>query len=142
MIDSRDINDLHPIVQAMARLHKDYCKEAGFDILIYATYRDHEFQDSLYAKGRTVKGSIVTNAKGGQSFHNWRVAYDAVPLRDGKPVWNNKTKEDKELWNKMGELGELVGLEWGGRWKFVDMPHFQHTQGLTYQDFASGKNIS
>ena len=143
MIDSRDINELHPLVQAMCRLHIEECTKAGIRVIVYQTYRDHEYQNHLYAQGRTRPGKIVTNAKGGQSFHNWRVAYDMAPMRNGQIVWGTSSAEDKALWNKVGELGELVGMEWGGRWKrFVDMPHFQYTQGLTYTDFANGKNIS
>lgn len=142
MIDSRDIGELHPFVQAMCRQHIDECAKQGLRITVYATYRSSKFQDSLYAKGRTAKGNIVTNAKGGQSYHNWRVAYDAAPLDDnGKINWST-TGESGKRWRKMGEIGRSIGLEWGGDWKFVDMPHFQYTQGLHWRDFQAGKNLT
>lgn len=114
------------------------CKDKGIDVILTSTYRDKESQDALYAQGRTTPGKKVTNAKGGQSMHNWRVAFDLVPVINGKAVWN-----DDNLWNRVGEIGESVGLEWGGRWsKFIDKPHLQFTQGLTLADFNAGKMIT
>lgn len=114
------------------------CKDKGIDVILTSTYRDKESQDALYAQGRTTPGKKVTNAKGGQSMHNWRVAFDVVPVINGKAVWN-----DDNLWNRVGEIGESVGLEWGGRWsKFIDKPHLQFTQGLTLADFNAGKMIT
>jgi hypothetical protein len=37
-------------------------------------------QDALYAQGRTRKGLRVTNAKGGQSYHNYGLAADCALL--------------------------------------------------------------
>ena len=35
-------------------------------------------------------------------------------------------------WDLVGQVGESLGLEWGGRWKSgADMPHFQLLEGLT-----------
>lgn len=138
MINSRDINDLHPKVKEMAEAMLALCKDNGIDIILTSTYRDIESQNTLYAQGRTSPGKKVTNAKGGQSMHNWRVAFDVVPIVNGKAVWN-----DDNLWNRVGEIGESVGLEWGGRWsKFIDKPHLQFTQGLTLADFNAGKMIT
>ncbi len=126
MIDSRKIEDLDPIVQALCHKFIHNCKEAGIDVLITATYRDNEFQDSLYAQGRTKSGKIVTNAKGGQSMHNFRVAFDFVPLTDGKANWN-----DLKLFDKCGAIGKQLGLEWGGDFKSIkDRPHFQYTNHM------------
>ena len=141
MINSRDLKELHPIVQAKAHTFIERCRQAGIDILITSTYRDHASQNALYAQGRTIKGKIVTNARGGDSFHNWRVAFDCVPIRNGKPVWGT-TGEDGKLWKKVGEIGQSCGLEWAGSWKsFPEFAHFQHTNGLTLQDFKAGKKI-
>ena len=69
---------------------------------------------------------ILTNAGPGQSLHNYGMAFDGVPLRDGKPVWGTRTKEDKDVWAMYGEIAESVGLEWSGRWKrFREYPHCQ-----------------
>jgi peptidoglycan L-alanyl-D-glutamate endopeptidase CwlK len=137
MIDSRDIKELHPIVLEKTQAFIAKCKENGIDALITSTYRDNAAQDALYAKGRTKPGAIVTNAKAGQSFHNYRVAFDFVPIVHGKPDWNNT-----ETFKKCGEIAESVGLEWAGRWKkFKEMAHCQYTGGLTLKDFQNGKKL-
>ena len=137
MINSRKIEDLHPHVASLCRKFIEQCKEAGVDVLVTSTYRDHESQNALYAQGRTAPGKIVTKAKGGKSFHNHKVAFDVVPLVNGKAIWN-----DEGLWRKIGQIGQEVGLEWGGNWKFQDKPHFQYTGGLTLADFQAGKTLT
>lgn len=137
MVNSRKLSDLHPKVMQMAMEFIRRCQEAGIDVLITSTWRDHESQNALYAQGRTTKGNKVTNAKGGQSFHNWRVALDFAPLKFGKVDWN-----DLETFKLCGEIGEAVGFEWAGRWtKFPEWAHLQYTGGLTLADFQAGKKL-
>jgi len=135
---SRLLSDLHPTVQAKCEAHLSACKAAGIDLLVTCTYRDSETQNALFAQGRTAPGPKVTNARGGQSLHNYRVAYDVVPLRNGKPVWKT-TGEDGDLWQTVGELGVEHGLEWAGKWKkFREFPHFQYTGGHPLSHFQNG----
>lgn len=141
MINSRQVSALHPRVQDMCADFLSRCADAGIDILITSTYRDAESQAALYAQGRTAPGPRVTNARPGESWHNWRVAFDVVPLRNGKPVWGT-SGADGVLWQQVGQLGEAVGLEWAGRWKtFKELAHFQFTGGLTLADFRAGKTL-
>lgn len=138
MINSRKLSDLHPKVAAAAMQHIAECKAIGIDLLVTSTFRDYESQDSLYAQGRTAPGKVVTNARGGQSFHNFRVAYDVVPLRAGKPVWD----AEDPIWKQVGDAGKACGLEWAGDWKkSKEFPHFQLTGGLTLSDFQKGKHL-
>jgi len=137
MINSRDITELHPKVKILCQAFIDTCKKEGIDILITSTYRDFESQNALYAVGRTKKGKKVTNAKGGQSFHNYRVAFDFVPIVNGKAVWN-----DLPLFKKCGAIAQSVGLEWAGNWvSFKEYVHCQFTGGLTLKDFQNGKTL-
>ena len=79
----------------------------------------------------------MTNAKPGQSFHNYRVAFDFVPIVNGKAMWN-----DLDTFNKCGEIAESVGLEWAGRWKsFKELAHCQYTNGKTLAQFEVGESI-
>ena len=136
---SRKIEDLHPTVQDKCRAHMAACEEAGISLIITSTYRSPEEQAVLYAQGRTAPGKIVTKAKPGQSMHNHRLAYDVVPLRNGKPVWGT-SGEDGVLWRKVGALGVEQGLEWAGNWvKFKESAHFQWTNGLTLAELQAGK---
>lgn len=141
MINSRRVCDLHPAVQRRCNTFLEACAAEGIDILITSTYRDHESQNALYAQGRTIAGRKVTNARGGQSWHNWRLAFDVVPLRNGKPVWGT-SGADGVLWERIGLIGESCDLEWAGRWKsFKELAHFQFTGGLTLADLQNGKTL-
>jgi peptidoglycan LD-endopeptidase CwlK len=129
MINSRQLGDLTPEACDLARRFEIACQETGIDVLIYSTYRDLEAQAALYAEGRTMPGSVRTLARPGESFHNYRVAFDCVPLRHGKPVWQS----EDPLWLEIGLIGESLGLEWAGRWtgELREKCHFQDTVGLT-----------
>lgn len=138
MINSRKLEDLHPKVKTLCEQFIHSCDAIGIDVLITSTYRDMESQTALYAQGRTTKGNIVTNAKAGQSMHNYRVAFDFVPIVGGKCVWN-----DAGLFAKCGRIAESLGLEWAGAWsgKFKETAHCQFTGGLSLADFQKGKTL-
>lgn len=137
MINSRDINDLRTPVRDMAQRFIDQCAAAGIDVLITSTYRDAESQDALYAQGRTAPGRKVTNARAGHSFHNFQVAFDFVPIVNGKAQWN-----DLAAFERCGEIAESIGLEWAGRWEaFKEMAHCQYTGGLSLADFRNGAEL-
>jgi len=137
MINSRKLEDLHPKVKLLCERFVASCAKQNIDVLITSTYRDGESQNALYAQGRTAPGKIITKAKAGQSFHNWKCAFDFVPIVNGKAQWN-----DTALFTKCGEIAEAVGLEWAGRWKtFKELAHCQYTNGLTLQDFQQGKSF-
>jgi peptidoglycan L-alanyl-D-glutamate endopeptidase CwlK len=137
MINSRKIEDLHPTVQKMCIDFKEKCLKAGIDVLITSTYRDFESQAEIYAQGRTKPGRKVTNAPAGKSYHNWRIAFDFVPVVHGKAMWN-----DTATFERCGVIAESCGLEWAGRWKtFKELAHCQYTGGLTLADFNNGKTI-
>ena len=127
----RNVSQLHPELQKkVVKLQKE-CLKAGIKIKIGECFRTVAEQNALYAKGRTVPGSIVTNAKGNSysSMHQWGVAFDFFldmdVDKDGKTsddAFNNATK----MFNKVGAIGKKLGLEWGGDWKSIkDLPHFQ-----------------
>ncbi len=141
MISSRKLEDLDPSVCTAAKAALTECEAAGLDVLIYCTYRDFEAQADLYASGRTKPGAWKTNAKAGQSWHNWRCALDLVPLRHGKPIWGttgngidtdptDDERDDLELWQRVAVIFKSRGFEWGGDWlRARDFPHFQRPDG-------------
>jgi len=163
MIASRKLSDLVPKVALIVEKFIEACREAGYEIIVTCTYRDDESQNALYAIGRTIKGECVTaqrpmgrtvtNAKGGESFHQYKVAIDIVVLRHGKAVWDTSgdgiddnpaddETDNLELWQRVGAIGESVGLTWAGRWvKMKEYAHFQYTGGLTLKDFQNGRTL-
>jgi peptidoglycan L-alanyl-D-glutamate endopeptidase CwlK len=137
MINSRSLDDLNPVVKTLCEKFIASCAKNNIDIVITSTYRDFDAQNALYEQGRTLPGKKVTNARGGDSFHNWRVAFDFVPVVDGKARW-----DDGALFVQCGEIAEKLGLEWAGRWvKFKEMAHCQFTYGLSLADFKAGKTF-
>ena len=138
MINSRNLDDLAPPVKQRAEAFIASAKAKGIDLLVTSTYRDSESQDALYAQGRTTPGNVVTRAKAGQSWHNWRCALDVVPIVNGKAIW-----DDQAMWKQVGEIGKSCGLEWAGDWKtFKESPHFQYTGGLTLAQLQQGAKIA
>lgn len=95
-------------------------RSEGVDATVFETHRSMERQDSLYAQGRSAPGRIVTNVRGGGSWHNYGLAADVIMYNEqGTPGWHNDAP-----WDRYGAHAEANGLEWGGNWSsFVDLPH-------------------
>ncbi|MEW6115379.1 MAG: M15 family metallopeptidase [Nitrospirota bacterium] len=153
---SRRIDDLHPSVQKRAVLLLDRCAEQGIQVILICTQRDMKEQAALYAQGREeiakvnalravagmaplksiTENRIVTNAKPGDSLHNYGLAFDVVPLEAGKPIWDS----GHPVWQTIGKIGKECGLEWAGDWKrFKEFPHFQYTGGLSLAQVRQGQ---
>jgi peptidoglycan L-alanyl-D-glutamate endopeptidase CwlK len=144
---SRELSDLVPPARERCLKWQDACKKRGVDVLVYCTFRSRTEQDEIYKVGRTVvgenpstkkpMGNTVTNAQGGDSVHQWRCAWDAVPLVFGKPAWGRK-----DLYALMGTVAKDFGIEWAGNWKsFKEQAHFQYTGGLSLADLKQGKEV-
>jgi hypothetical protein len=135
----RRIASIHPSVATRARAMVHLCSQSGVEVVITQGLRSWQEQDQLYAKGRTILplGSehFVTMAKGGQSYHNFGLAFDIVVLDAiGKADWD----VSHSGWATAAEIGKSLGLEWGGDWKkFKDRPHFQYTGGLPLAECCS-----
>ena len=97
MINSRKLDDLIPVVHSKALLWLKECEKQGHNILITSTFRDFESQNALYALGRTKPGRKVTNAKAGQSFHNYRVALLGTDFRTKNGDLCNRRDSSRRL---------------------------------------------
>ena len=125
MLNSRDISLLRPDVAANCRKWLERCKEAGLNVLITNTVRDKEYQEYLYAQGRTRPGSIVTNGRT-PTFHadTAGLAFDFCKNVKGHEY------DDTAFFKKAAALAKEMGFSWGGDWKsFPDMPHIQWDNG-------------
>jgi len=129
---------IHNVVKesAIEMIKRAYAE--GIFVRITSGYRSTSEQNKLYAQGRTTPGKIVTNAKGGQSNHNYGLAIDYVLLsEDGKKAsW---TVNDK--WRRVASIGKSLGFSWGGEWEsFKDYPHLEMMGGLTLSQLQAGKH--
>jgi peptidoglycan LD-endopeptidase CwlK len=135
-----NILTLNITAQKAARNFLAKMKAAGLDIRIISGTRTYAEQDVIFAQGRTRPGKIVTNAKGGQSNHNFGIAWD-IGVFDSKGNY----LPESPLYAKTAELGLAKGLEWGGNWKKPDRPHFQLATGLsaaaTRKKFEAGEPL-
>ncbi len=126
------LTEVHPALAARARAMAEALAHSGFRIQITQGLRTWEEQDALYARGRTASpighAYIITNARGGQSYHNFGLAVDIVVLdANGKPNWDT----DHPGWAAAAVAGKSLDLEWGGDWTgFKDIPHYQYTNNL------------
>lgn len=122
MIDRRDhfrIN-LHPLYLPF---YDALCAKLGVEWQPYSGLRTFDEQTELYAKGRTSgmigKGFRVTNAKAGQSAHNYGCGTDWTKFdSQEKPIW--LLKEDSS-WQEYVTAVTAVGLRSGI--EFGDIDH-------------------
>lgn len=140
----KNLATLHPKAAALARVFLEkaaaFLKDTGVVVKIISGTRTYAEQNALYAKGRTLPGPKVTNARGGYSNHNFGVAFDIGLFQGAKYL------DESPIYSKLGPIGEAAGLEWGGRWKSMqDEPHYQAPTGLTLAQMrervASGKSV-
>lgn len=138
------ITGLHPYVLKQKNELVRLTKQRGITIIITDGYRSHEEQTRIYNQGRTTEGDIVTNAKAGQSLHNYGLAIDfALKLEDGSVIWDMEydgNGNGKSDWMEVVAIAKELGFEWGGDWnKFPDYPHLQMDFGLTIRELQRGK---
>src|SRR5476651_425932 len=102
MNSTDNLNTLHPKLRADAiTAYNEAVKEtpAGVHPVIDECYRTFEGSDHFYSLGRTVKnpdgfdpikkpmGDIVSDAKGGTSWHNFGLALDFHLVINGADYW-------------------------------------------------------
>lgn len=157
------IKEMHPKLRQEVLEMYNYANEKllgkGVRLRFAYTYRSPEEQKQLFKQRPK-----VTNADSWQSIHNYAMAFDIVLLvdkdGDGKfetASWDTKADFDKDReadWMEVANYFMSKGWEWGGNWKFTDMPHFQkvgkHTwktlknkidQGDYKEEVVNGKRI-
>ena len=117
-MSSRSIEDLTPETQELYNKFAVIMKSKGINYIVTCTFRSQDEQNSLFEKGRTKPGQIVTWTR--KSRHTDREAFDIAILKNGKISWN----VDDYL--EAGKIGRAVGLVWGGDFKTSkDRPHFE-----------------
>ncbi|MBL3550100.1 M15 family metallopeptidase [Chryseobacterium sp. KMC2] len=132
-VTSERIQLLHPLVRDEVKQIIKECDKAltgRAKIRITQGLRSFEEQERLYAIGRLTSGKKVTNAKAGQSIHNYGFAVDICLIIDGKMAswgtakdWDNDRVAD---WYECVKIFARHGWDWGGNWKtFKDLPHFE-----------------
>lgn len=138
------ITGLHPVVAENEGILVRMAARRGIEVVITHGYRSVEDQDALFAQGRSSSGRIVTNARGGESYHNYGLAIDfALRTPKGEIVWDMERDDNgngKADWLEVVDLAKELGFTWGGDWaNFPDYPHLQMDFGLSIRDLKRGK---
>jgi peptidoglycan L-alanyl-D-glutamate endopeptidase CwlK len=137
------IATLLPATQSKAREFMKAVAGRPLTYRILSGTRTYAEQDAL-----SRKRPKVTNARGGQSNHNFGIAWDVGIFENGKYYEGNTKKEDKAYVDLGASIKDsIAGLEWGGDWKtFVDKPHYQLATGKSVRQirllFEKGKSYA
>ena len=118
-----------PLLSAKIHTMASTIEQEGVEIRVTQGLRSWQEQNTLYAQGRTMPGPVVTNCKGGDSYHNFGMAVDCVPSQfaPGQP-YNPDWNPSHPAWKRMEAIGVSLGLTAGANFRtFPDNPHFQLT---------------
>lgn len=134
--------NLHPavrqeVIDTITEIEKTSFPES-VKIRIVQGLRTIEYQNELYAQGRTKPGNIVTKAKGGSSFHNYGLAIDFAIMYDDKNIsWDIEADKDHDGvkdWSEIVNAFKAKGWAWGGDWHSLkDYPHLEKSFGNTWR---------
>jgi len=124
---------LHPDFRGLVVLFLARCAERRVPIVIVETWRTEEAHLEDVANGRSwVKTSkhqntIIRKFGGLEIKDPASLAVDVAPYETYRLHGDDKLNWDgnEPIWQTLGELGEGVGMKWGGRWQNKDMGHFQ-----------------
>ena len=121
----RDWGKLNPaymqsILHLMARL-----ESRGYRFVLLEGYRSPERQEKL-----ANLGNHVTSARAFQSKHQYGLAVDLAPVREGKLLISERDPWAMEAYLALGEEAAKAGLTWGGVWWFKDYGHVEMTGSI------------
>jgi peptidoglycan L-alanyl-D-glutamate endopeptidase CwlK len=155
----RDLNSLHPALKDKCERFLAACKVHGLEVIVTSTLRTPAEQAALYAQGRKTlhlvnalraaaalnpvtrdQNQIVTSVE--VSVHELGLAFDIALGTKGTPHWDvtlDTNSNKKADYLEAGELGESMGLIWGGRFSQRDLCHFEWTGGLTLGELKAGR---
>lgn len=141
--DAKAPTALNKTVEAKTNELIEQAAAQGITMFITDGFRSSSEQDQLYAKGRTVPGNVVTQARGGESYHNYGLAVDfALKNAAGQPIWDmayDGNGNGKADWMEVVDLAKDLGFDWGGDWPgFKDYPHLQMDFGLSISQLKAG----
>lgn len=126
---SRHLDDLSARFRPFAIELLARCVEAGYAVMIINTLRTAEEQAANLAAG-------VSWTK--HSKHLTGDAIDIAPFEQYALHGADKIRWDANdpAWQRIGELGEHIGLTWGGRWRQRDLGHFEYPDPATMKVVA------
>ena len=118
----KNVRSLRTKTQRIAREFMAAITQADLDveIRIICGTRTYKEQDALYSQGRSRSGRVVTRLRGGQSYHNFGIAWDIGAFSS-----SGRYLVDPKHYKKARNTSPDDRLEWGGDWSMLDYAHFQ-----------------
>lgn len=95
-------------------------RQRGIGLTLLEGYRSPERQTRLASAGPG-----VTRAGAFQSKHQYGLAADLAPVRDGRLAMNEADPWVAEAYRVLGEEAVRAGLVWGGHWSLRDLGHVE-----------------
>lgn len=132
------IDTLHPLIREEVRTLVNKVNSqvltGSVKMIVTQGLRTFEEQDKLYAQRPK-----VTNARGGQSIHNYGLAFDFCLVDGKKTIWDVAKDFDGDKqpdWMEVVKVFKDAGYTWGGDFRSIsDKPHFEKTFDLTWHVF-------
>jgi peptidoglycan L-alanyl-D-glutamate endopeptidase CwlK len=163
MVSENRIATAHPSEREnMLACYEEMVRETPANVHPYVdqVFITIEESNALYQKGRNAEGlivnpsAVVSNAKGGESWHNYGLAWDLHIIRNGVSIWFDSTPEGAAKasndadYASIIKIAEKYGYTWGGNFTvgtFRDVPHFENQRGQTlkqlFADYQAKKFI-
>lgn len=118
-------SDIHHLCPELLLIYREWmmqCTENGLVVRAIVTWRNAAEQNAAKAQG-------LSNAAAGQSPHNccdsdgrpFSKAFDFAVFQNGVYI----TDGEDRRYTRAGEIGEKLGLQWGGRWHHPDYDHLE-----------------
>ena len=138
--NARTLRAIDTLAPAFQKRVRGWCTEmvnSKIPPLIYCGRRTMEEQTALYALGRTSPGKVVTKARAGESYHNYGLAFDWVPLKISPKNpelyvadWDDETAF--RLGEHVGQSFELAAISW-------ETGHLQAAEYPSWRDILHNK---
>lgn len=130
------IAKLHPKLRSEVVDIITILNKLEIEIRIVQGLRTFDEQNTLYTQGRTTPGAIVTQAKGGESYHNFGLALDFCLLHKDDSISFNLTEDmnqdHKSDFQQVIDTFKSKGWISGADWKFKDTDHVEKTFGFNF----------
>lgn len=97
--------------QRVLAVYRVMREQYGYEMALVEGYRSPQRQAEL------ARGGKATRAGAGLSCHQYGLAVDSAPLRDGKLQWDMNDPWTRQGYYLYGKLAQEAGLEWGGSWR-------------------------
>ena len=105
----------------------------GYPMVLLEGYRSPEKQTHL-----AQQGAHVTQVGAWQSKHQFGLAVDLAPMKNGALIISERDPWAFEAYAALGEEAQAIGLIWGGRWSMKDYGHIE-AAGTIAANIAPGR---